>query len=379
MCAQIGFWDGSVAQWRLAAGEGPQEDALKMELLLHFPALDGPMRGLAWAPPEVATAAGDLAHRHLFAAVGHTDKLRVWDTRHVSGDLTVCADPNTLLDRRCCRSRPCLLELQLNFDAALAHVWDSSLVQNVRSDLTHYLLSGLASQRGLTISSLLRLRSFWVMCARLPLCRNPFNPVLDAPVHSHWKMGLEWTAQPAAVFIAEDRGVLRWIDLNPFDRASRLSVNTNIMCASPQHPLHLPACMSTPMLLTKRIHHHRATGINGRVNLATSRASLVLQGCRAPHCCGKGVLHSQCSRWVDRCRGGQGTVWAVHSLPGKRRIAYTGADGEVAVVGLERDMATQPHRVLAGEPLSLCLPSPRSLPCSCDDRDADAKSLQHPI
>ena len=55
-----------------------------MELLLHFPASDGPVRGLAWAPAELAGATSDNAHRHLFAVVGHALHLRVWDLRHVS-------------------------------------------------------------------------------------------------------------------------------------------------------------------------------------------------------------------------------------------------------------------------------------------------------
>ncbi len=111
MRAQIGSWDGSVAQWKVVAGEGPQKDAMNVELLLHFPALDGPVRALAWAPPEVATAAGDLAHRHLFAVVGHSDKLSVWDTRHDSRDFNVRANPNKVLGRGCCSSRPWIIRI----------------------------------------------------------------------------------------------------------------------------------------------------------------------------------------------------------------------------------------------------------------------------
>ncbi|KAK9908112.1 hypothetical protein WJX75_002889 [Coccomyxa subellipsoidea] len=179
----VGFWDGTVALWRVLGSE--TKEALRMELLLHMPAQDGPVRGLAWAPPEVATAAGDRAERHLFATVGHSHKLRIWDTR------------------------------------------------------------------------------------------NLYSPLLEAPLQAHWKLGVEWLADPAGVVIAEDGGSLRWMDLNPFNRTSRMSPNTNIS-------------------------------------------------------------------------GGQGTVWCVHCQPGGRRIAYAGADGEVAVVGLERDMAAQPHSVLAG-------------------------------
>lgn len=66
-----------------SAGRESERD-VRMELLLHMPALEGPVRGLAWVPPEVATAAGDGAHRHLFATVGHSDKLRFWDSRRGS-------------------------------------------------------------------------------------------------------------------------------------------------------------------------------------------------------------------------------------------------------------------------------------------------------
>ena len=53
----------------------------------------------------------------------------------------------------------------------------------------------------------------------------------------------------------------------------------------------------------------------------------------------------------------------MHCQPGGRRIAYGGADGEVAVVGLERDMAAQPHSVLAGACSHMLSPSP-----SCSER-----------
>ncbi|EIE21492.1 hypothetical protein COCSUDRAFT_56705 [Coccomyxa subellipsoidea C-169] len=88
-------------------------------------------------------------------------------------------------------------------------------------------------------------------------------------------MGVEWTGDPAGVIVAEDGGTLRWIDLNPFGRTSRMSCNTNIT-------------------------------------------------------------------------GGQGTMWDVHCQPGGGWIAYASADGEVAVVRLERDLASQRHSVLAG-------------------------------
>lgn len=87
--AQAGCWDGSVALWRVAqqqpgAGAALGGDAAcSMQLLLHFEALDGPVRALAWAPAGAngdACGPGD-ARRHLFAAVGHSDRLRVWDTR----------------------------------------------------------------------------------------------------------------------------------------------------------------------------------------------------------------------------------------------------------------------------------------------------------
>ncbi len=84
-----------MALWRLAeansgsnaAAQKAPEQAVCLELLLHMPALDGPVRGLAWAPREVATAAGDLAHRNLFVTVGHSSKLRFWDARQ---DLVGC-------------------------------------------------------------------------------------------------------------------------------------------------------------------------------------------------------------------------------------------------------------------------------------------------
>ncbi|BDA44713.1 probable general transcription factor 3C polypeptide 2 [Coccomyxa sp. Obi] len=185
-----GYWDGSVAMWRLATGgdaaaqKGP-EQAVCLELLLHMPALDGPVRGLAWAPREVATAAGDLAHRNLFVTVGHSSKLRFWDAR------------------------------------------------------------------------------------------NAFSPMLEAPVSNRWKMGVEWVADPLGIIVAEDNGVVRWVDLNPFDRTARMSHNSNIT-------------------------------------------------------------------------GGQQTMWDVHWQPGGGRIAYAGADGEVAVVRLERDLPNQPNIAIAG-------------------------------
>ena len=91
----MGFWDGTVALWRVLNSE--TKEALRMELLLHMPAQDGPVRGLAWAPPEVGTAAGDRAERHLFATVGHSHKLRIWDSRQGSKcflcrQLAICPD-----------------------------------------------------------------------------------------------------------------------------------------------------------------------------------------------------------------------------------------------------------------------------------------------
>ncbi len=41
-------------------------------------------------------------------------------------------------------------------------------------------------------------------------------------------------------------------------------------------------------------------------------------------------------------------MWDVHCQPGGGWIAYASADGEVAVVRLERDLASQRHSVLAG-------------------------------
>ena len=58
----------------------PQQ--VSMELLIHFPAMDGPVRDLAWAPAELAGTTADSAHRHLFAVVGHGLHLRIWDLRH---------------------------------------------------------------------------------------------------------------------------------------------------------------------------------------------------------------------------------------------------------------------------------------------------------
>lgn len=55
---------------------------VSMELLIHFPAMDGPVRDLAWAPAELAGTTTDSAHRHLFAVVGHGLHLRIWDLRH---------------------------------------------------------------------------------------------------------------------------------------------------------------------------------------------------------------------------------------------------------------------------------------------------------
>ena len=90
---QAGCWDGSLACFKLGSAAGSPSCLgnsangalrLSMELLLHFPASDGPVRGLAWAPAELAGATSDNAHRHLFAVVGHALHLRVWDLRHVS-------------------------------------------------------------------------------------------------------------------------------------------------------------------------------------------------------------------------------------------------------------------------------------------------------
>lgn len=50
---------------------------------------------------------------------------------------------------------------------------------------------------------------------------------------------MEWLADPAGVVIAEDGGLLRWMDLNPFNRTSRMSPNTNISCA----PAPIDLCM----------------------------------------------------------------------------------------------------------------------------------------
>lgn len=63
----------------LGSSAGPGQRSL--QLLLHFPAADGPVRALAWAPAQLAGTTSDSAHRHLVAAVGHTTYLRVWDLR----------------------------------------------------------------------------------------------------------------------------------------------------------------------------------------------------------------------------------------------------------------------------------------------------------
>lgn len=86
---QGGCWDGTIACWRVGAllasagdlgsSAGPGQRSL--QLLLHFPAADGPVRALAWAPAQLAGTTSDSAHRHLVAAVGHTTYLRVWDLR----------------------------------------------------------------------------------------------------------------------------------------------------------------------------------------------------------------------------------------------------------------------------------------------------------
>lgn len=55
--------------------------------------------------------------------------------------------------------------------------------------------------------------------------------MLEAPVSNRWKMGVEWVADPLGIIVAEDSGVVRWVDLNPFNRTARMSHNSNITCA----------------------------------------------------------------------------------------------------------------------------------------------------
>ena len=76
-----------MACWQVRPLQGSQGSAgspeqLSMQLLIHFPVTDGPVRALAWAPAELAGTTADNAHRHLFAAVGHSLYVRVWDIRH---------------------------------------------------------------------------------------------------------------------------------------------------------------------------------------------------------------------------------------------------------------------------------------------------------
>lgn len=49
---------------------------------------------------------------------------------------------------------------------------------------------------------------------------------------NRWKMGVEWVAEPLGIIVAEDSGVVRWVDLNPFNRTARMSHNSNITCAA---------------------------------------------------------------------------------------------------------------------------------------------------
>ncbi len=73
-----------MACWQVRPLPGSQgsPEQLSMQLLIHFPVTDGPVRALAWAPAELAGTTTDNAHRHLFAAVGHSLYVRVWDLRH---------------------------------------------------------------------------------------------------------------------------------------------------------------------------------------------------------------------------------------------------------------------------------------------------------
>ena len=67
--------------------------------------------------------------------------------------------------------------------------------------------------------------------------------MLEAPLSNRWKMGIEWVAEPLGIIVAEDSGVVRWVDLNPFNRTSRMSHNSNITCADARvdrmPPIHL--------------------------------------------------------------------------------------------------------------------------------------------
>ena len=116
-------------------------------------------------------------------------------------------------------------------------------------------------------------------------------PALEASLQARWKMGLHWLGAPAGAWLAEDIGVLRWVDLNPFGRTHRTPSNAQLQCDSAQNQAQLQTCRA-----------------------ARSPAG------------GPPDVPLDDVRRADSAS----TVWSVHCRPEMGRAVYAGADGVVA-------------------------------------------------
>ena len=213
-----------------AAGSGQRS----MQLLLHFPAADGPVRALAWAPAQLAGATSDSAHRHLVAAVGHTTYLRLWDlrqaplllpclrcsswqqthpqTRSTTAALLMCS----------CRiqvdgERACCIGHSDDCPDAGASTWQTLSTRLVRGGLCQHDQSELP-------------------------CRDSFRPALQVDLPQRWRFSVQWLHDPAGLLTAEDCGALRWTSLDPFFRRERMPANSLFECAPRQPHRHCSAC-----------------------------------------------------------------------------------------------------------------------------------------
>ena len=72
--------------------------------------------------------------------------------------------------------------------------------------------------------------------------RDACSPALEARLEGRWKLGLAWLGAPEGLLLAEDGGVMRWVDLNPFGRTHRTPTNAQFQCAP--HTVSRPAALS---------------------------------------------------------------------------------------------------------------------------------------